>query len=267
MFLDIIQNINPAVLEFIAATGFMVLLGVIFFIMANSRRKPAANTMRNASASLAVFGIISVYALISVALANINTNAVQKAALDMNPITLWFIGVILSFAVYFHFKYTPAIIHKAPAILTTLGILGTFVGIAIGLEKFDANDVQKSVPALIDGIKTAFWASACGILCALTIKLRDALLDSSKKTARTTPAGASINDLVAQLRSVQQALVGSDEFTLANQIRLARQDSNDRLDRIHHSLSGQLAMVLSQKLVEDHVPPASKPRIAFEIAR
>jgi len=155
-----------------------------------------------------------------------------KIIYDMNPITMGFIGVIVLFALYFHLTYTSATIHKAPAILTTLGILGTFVGIAIGLANFDSNDVHKSVPALIDGMKTAFWASACGIFWAITIKVRDAMFDGRKSITDKKSTGANINDLASLLKAVQQALVGNDESTLIGQIRLARQDSNDRMDKL-----------------------------------
>ena len=90
-----------------------------------------------------------------------------KVLQTMNQETKWFIEAILVSTLFFHIKFTPENVSKAPSFLTMLGILGTFVGIAIGLLDFNPNDVQKSVPTLIDGIKTAVWASACGISCAL----------------------------------------------------------------------------------------------------
>jgi len=151
---------------------------------------------------------------------------------EMSSTTEAFIGIITIFAIYLHLKYSQSIAHKAPAFLTTLGILGTFTGIAFGLLDFNTNDIQKSVPALIEGIKTAFWASAWGIFCALTIKARDIALDGRKKISERVSTGATINDLASLLKGVQQALVGNDDSTLIGQIRLARQDSNDRIDKL-----------------------------------
>lgn len=88
------------------------------------------------------------------------------------------------------------------------------------------------MPDLIDGIKTAFWASAWGILCALTIKVRDIASDGRKKISEKVSTGATINDLASLLKAVQQALVGNDDSTLIGQIRLARQDNNDRIDKL-----------------------------------
>jgi len=52
---------------------------------------------------------------------------------EMSYTTEAFIWVITLCAIYLHLKYSQSIAHKAPAFLTTLGILGTFTGIAFGL--------------------------------------------------------------------------------------------------------------------------------------
>lgn len=44
-----------------------------------------------------------------------------------------------------------------------LGILGTFVGIFLGLQHFNPNDIQASIPPLLSGLKTAFWTSIAGM--------------------------------------------------------------------------------------------------------
>jgi hypothetical protein len=172
---------------------------------------------------------------------------VTRIFYEMSPTTEGFIGVITLCAIYLHLRYSQSIAHKAPAFLTTLGILATFIGIALGLATFNTDDIQKSVPELIGGIKTAFWASAWGIFCALTIKARDIAFDGRKKISERVSAGATINDLASLLKGVQQALVGNDESTLIGQIRLARQDSNDRMDKLgraaeeaHHESNNRL---------------------------
>src|SRR5262249_2565486 len=159
----------------------------------------------------------------------------SKAFQEMSLTTQVFIGVITLCAIYLHLKYSQSIAHKAPAFLTSLGILATFIGIALGLAEFNTNDIQKSVPELIEGIKTAFWASAWGILCALTIKARDIAFDGGKIISEKASSGATIDDLAFLLKGVQQALVGNDESTLIGQIRLARQDSKDRIDKLNRT--------------------------------
>lgn len=89
--------------------------------------------------------------------------------------TKFFIVVIFVFAVIFHFFYNKNISEKAPTFLTTLGIFATFFAIAMGLLGFNASNITNSVPALLESMKTAFWASVFGVGGALTFKLRDIL--------------------------------------------------------------------------------------------
>ena len=62
--------------------------------------------------------------------------------------------------------------------------------------------------------------------------MRDIASDGRKKISEKVCTGATINDLASLLKAVQQALVGNDDSTLIGQIRLARQDSNDRIDKL-----------------------------------
>ena len=54
---------------------------------------------------------------------------------------------------------------------STMGVLGTFVGVFIGLLEFDTSDISASVPPLLEGLKTAFLTSIVGMIVALLVKL------------------------------------------------------------------------------------------------
>jgi hypothetical protein len=54
-----------------------------------------------------------------------------------------------------------------PSMFTTIGILGTFGGIAYGLWFFNPEDIEKSIPTLLQGLKTAFFASIAGIALSI----------------------------------------------------------------------------------------------------
>ena len=54
-----------------------------------------------------------------------------------------------------------------PQIFTTIGILGTFGGIAVGMWFFNVKDIDASIPKLLDSFKPAFAASILGILLSL----------------------------------------------------------------------------------------------------
>lgn len=58
------------------------------------------------------------------------------------------------------------------ASMTGIGLLGTFVGLAVGLQSFDASSMgsmESSISPLIDGIKTAFYTSIYGVVVSLLL--------------------------------------------------------------------------------------------------
>lgn len=118
--------------------------------------------------------------------------------------TIVLIGIVCCLTIFFHvYRYNHRTVEVAPNILTSIGIFGTFLGVAIGLWQFNAGDIQNSVPHLMDGLRTAFWSSIAGLLGALTIKLRHAL-GQAKVQARAELA--TINDLDTSLQQLVAAL-------------------------------------------------------------
>lgn len=58
-----------------------------------------------------------------------------------------------------------------PTILTSLGILGTFVGICFALYDFNVQDLDVSIPLLLDGMKIAFFTSVIGMALSILLKI------------------------------------------------------------------------------------------------
>lgn len=154
--------------------------------------------------------------------------------LELPTFVLAFIAVITLVCIYMHARYSIRIDAMGPTLLTTLGIFGCFFGIAIGLQDFDSDNIQGSVPELINGIKTAFWASVWGIGAALSLKIRSLLL-GVPVTNGESHTGATIDDLASLLSQLRQSISGQDDSTLLSQLKLHRQDGNDRLDRLNMS--------------------------------
>src|SRR5215831_15445826 len=78
-----------------------------------------------------------------------------------------FISIIIAVTIFSHVRYNNIDFNYGPIILTMLGIFGCLLGIALGLLEFDTRNIQESVPSLLAGIKTSFWASVFGIAGAL----------------------------------------------------------------------------------------------------
>lgn len=61
------------------------------------------------------------------------------------------------------------IVEYFPTFVSTLGVLGTFYGITVGLLAFDTADLDKSIPGLLDGLKTAFFTSLAGMIGSMIL--------------------------------------------------------------------------------------------------
>src|SRR4029453_19662403 len=117
------------------------------------------------------------------------------------PTSKWGVAMIKESAFLGHLlKYNEHTVHEGPSIFTTAGIFFTFLGIAEGLYEFDPRKIDASIPALLDGLKTAFIASVVGVGIALSLKLRYAVFGVRRRPDSSAGAGAAtVDDLYGQL--------------------------------------------------------------------
>ena len=80
------------------------------------------------------------------------------------------VGIILLLAIIMFFKRDTQTWRKsAPSLITTSGIFCTFVGVSIGLARFNPDD-SNSLKYLLAGLKLAFIPSAIAIFLAIVFK-------------------------------------------------------------------------------------------------
>jgi uncharacterized phage infection (PIP) family protein YhgE len=145
-----------------------------------------------------------------------------------------------------------AFVH-GPTILTMIGILGTFWGVAQGLIKFDPENVKGGLPTLLGGLKTAFYASIFGVGGAIVLKTLSPVLGGVLRRGQTTYQGATVGDVVKAIGELKNSVGGEGESTLVSQLKLLRQDTNDRLDSLQRAQTEalkQLSQMGSATLVE-----------------
>ncbi len=73
-----------------------------------------------------------------------------------------------------------------PSLLTSLGILGTFIGLMRGLSGLDMSDAAKtmdSIPQMIGGMTFAFMTSIAGISCSLLFNMLNRMANGSATSA------------------------------------------------------------------------------------
>ena len=141
-------------------------------------------------------------------------------------------AVIALLGLYFQVRYSARTVTQGPALLTMLGIAGTFLGIAIGLYHFSATNVQGSIPGLIDGIRTSVWASFTGIFFAILIKVRYALAHDEDSSAGDR---SDVEILVDELRAIKASIALDGDLALTSEIKLVRAEINYRLDVLQRS--------------------------------
>ena len=128
-----------------------------------------------------------------------------------------------------------------PGLLTSLGILGTFMGMMRGLSGLDFSNsdaIIEGIPVLLDGMKFAFGTSVAGVSCSIAFNMLNRILQGSSYRA--------IDDFVECFTTLAM------QRPLDNDVQLIcqNQDSN-------HMLSG-LTEVLPVT-VEDSITRAMTP--------
>lgn len=96
-------------------------------------------------------------------------------------------------------------IDQLPALVSTTGVLGTFVGITIGLIGFDTEDIIQSIPTLLSGLSTAFFTSLAGMIGSLLLSRQvNAAFDENEKGISDSTAAAAM--VVDEIKSTNQYL-------------------------------------------------------------
>ncbi len=97
--------------------------------------------------------------------------------------------------------------------IMSLGILGTFIGISIGLWEFDTEAIVASVPKLLSGLKTAFLTSILGMSFSALLAVIERF---SARGADDKPLKNQIVEMTEQLKKqlpvLQDISTGVKEF-------------------------------------------------------
>ncbi|MCP4089466.1 MAG: hypothetical protein GY746_06705 [Gammaproteobacteria bacterium] len=143
----------------------------------------------------------------------------------MTTITMFLtIGISITIAVLFlYFLINPSrkTVNSAPSILTSIGIFGTFLGIAIGLMNFDPDNVIAGVPLFLSGIKLAFWSSVIGILAALLHRIRFTLApyDDGSDTTSAESDATALDSLNRMSNSLDALVLASGDSVAENKFQ------------------------------------------------
>ncbi len=85
--------------------------------------------------------------------------------------TIVTVGIIICILALFTMSISKNSIRNYKNEIVSLGVLGTFIGIAIGLYHFDVTNIKDSMPHLLNGLKTAFITSGVGIFFSIVLSI------------------------------------------------------------------------------------------------
>lgn len=139
--------------------------------------------------------------------------------------------------------------YQQPNTASILGVLGTFIGIAVGLFNFNPapEAMHNSVINLLGGMTTAFITSILGMGISLCFKLYQA--NEQKKFSRNNfvKPESTIADLIQYLqradveksellRKLTISLVGDGDSTVIGQIKIIKSDIRDEFKQVEKIL-------------------------------
>lgn len=115
------------------------------------------------------------------------------------------------------------IVEYFPTAVSTLGVLGTFFGITMGLVAFDSGNLDQSIPGLLDGLKTAFFTSLAGMIGSMILS---SILNL--KQDKTDKGVSDINQAAGTICNAVQSMSEMNKRTLE---KLAEQMEEQEKDR------------------------------------
>jgi len=151
---------------------------------------------------------------------------------------LWILIVVITIWAYYYInaqKSKEALVSKRhwietiPNAVSTLGVLGTFLGISLGLLCFNTQDLSTSIPQLLEGLKTAFFTSLAGMIGSLVLskKINNLYDEVTGGVSDTNQAAGLICKAVSDLQaaSTQQANAQTVFYNLMQSV-IQQMDAN-----------------------------------------
>lgn len=116
---------------------------------------------------------------------------------------------------------------QLPSIISTLGVLGTFIGITKGLIAFDTQNLNFSIPDLLSGLKTAFFTSLLGMIGGMLM---------NRMVSRKLDVVGEQSEISLAVKELKSALL-QNRLDLNNNIRQASQNITNAIDNMANTIS------------------------------
>ena len=132
-----------------------------------------------------------------------------------------------------------------PNLLTSLGILGTFMGLSRGLSSLnfaDSTQLVEGIPVLLEGMRFAFGTSVAGISCSIVFNMLNRISQGSSYRA--------IDDFVTSFTQLAMSRPLDNDV----QMIIQNQDRNYMLQGINDTLADRLAENVGRSITRAMAP-------------
>ena len=132
-----------------------------------------------------------------------------------------------------------------PSLLTSLGILGTFMGLSRGLSSLnfaDSTELVEGIPVLLEGMRFAFGTSVAGISCSIIFNMLNRISQGSSYRA--------IDDFVTSFTQLAMSRPLDNDV----QLIIQNQDRNYMLQGINDTLVERLADNVGRSITRAMTP-------------
>lgn len=146
---------------------------------------------------------------------------------------LFAIGLLGALNIWGKSNFLNNLSSSVPQFLISVGILGTFYGIFIGLIEFNAAKINESILNLIDGLKLAFITSIMGIGSAIVLRIVRQVVPKKQEEKEEVTA----EDIHYQLTELINAINSDSDTSLGSQIQKMRLETNDNLNNLNKSFT------------------------------
>lgn len=125
------------------------------------------------------------------------------------------------------------LLHVAPTALTMLGLLGTFIGLTVGLRGLDlsasAEELRGGIQTLVHGASLGFTASLWGVLMSLVVNVFERYQE--RRVVKKAQAVQARIDNLFKMRSPEQSL---------SDIASSSHESKEALQVLHEKIGSAL---------------------------
>lgn len=144
------------------------------------------------------------------------------------------------------------IIDSLPNIISTLGVIGTFLGITIGLIDFNPSPdkIDASISTLLGGLKTAFFTSLAGMTGSLLLRyfVTDKIFDEQEEGVSSAEQ-ASIA-ICKEIQSMNQQMIAAIRSSSDSQTQMLKEMISIKSSQLtfFNSMQSQLEKISSQNI-------------------